>query len=307
MIGPATGWSRTASSRWVQRRDRRFADDRGRGDRRARGAGGGRVVARHGAGADARGAASTLVERFAGARRRRGGGRRRSRPPGRRAPASSRGVELEPVALGEVDHVERDHGRQAERRSAAARSADDCRGWRRRATISSASGRRSPSCWPSRTSRVTASSGLAGRGCRRRAGRPVRPARPSASTAGPIPLDRHAGIIADLLARAGQRVEQGALAGIGAADHRDQRERVHRGFDLRPGPRGAWRAADGDRHPADADRERIAAERAAVQRLDLDALVKAEMAQAVGLGSRQARPSRWRRPARACRARDGRA
>ena len=71
-------------------------------------------------------------------------------------------IELEPVALGEVDHVERDHHRQAERRSAAARSAGDCRGWRRRRTISSASGSRSPSCLPSSTSRVTASSGLVG-------------------------------------------------------------------------------------------------------------------------------------------------
>ena len=36
-------------------------------------------------------------------------------------------------------------------------------------------------------------------------------------------LDGDARIIADLLPRAGQRVEQGALAGIGVADQRDER------------------------------------------------------------------------------------
>jgi hypothetical protein len=42
-----------------------------------------------------------------------------------------------------------------------------------------------------------------------------------------MPLDRHARIIADLLARAGERVEQRALAGIGAAGDGNERERVH--------------------------------------------------------------------------------
>ena len=41
-------------------------------------------------------------------------------------------------------------------------------------------------------------------------------------------------------------------------------------------------AADRDGHAADADRERIAAERAEVKRLDDDALVEAEMPQARG-------------------------
>ena len=40
-------------------------------------------------------------------------------------------------------------------------------------------------------------------------------------------LDRDSGIIADLLAGAGQHVEQGALAGIGVADHRDQGDGGH--------------------------------------------------------------------------------
>ena len=40
-------------------------------------------------------------------------------------------------------------------------------------------------------------------------------------------LDGDARIVADLLASAGQRVEQGALAGIGAAGHRHQRKGGH--------------------------------------------------------------------------------
>ena len=40
-------------------------------------------------------------------------------------------------------------------------------------------------------------------------------------------LDGDAGIVADLLARAGERVEQRALAGIGIAGDGDERERVH--------------------------------------------------------------------------------
>ena len=39
-------------------------------------------------------------------------------------------------------------------------------------------------------------------------------------------------------------------------------------------------AADGDGHPADADCERIAAERAEVERLDVNAFVETEMAKA---------------------------
>src|SRR2546430_11204863 len=41
-------------------------------------------------------------------------------------------------------------------------------------------------------------------------------------------FDRHARIIADLLARAGQSVEQRALSGIGTAGDGDERKRVHR-------------------------------------------------------------------------------
>ena len=42
-----------------------------------------------------------------------------------------------------------------------------------------------------------------------------------------LPLDRHAGIIADFLPGAGQRVEQRALAGIGIAGDGNERKRIH--------------------------------------------------------------------------------
>ncbi len=108
-------------------------------------------------------------------------------------------------------------------------------------------------------------------------------------------LDGDAGIVADLLPGAGQRVEQRALAGIGVAGDRDQRERVHAAsvddFD-RPG----LGPADRDRHPADAHRQRIAAERAEVQRLDRDAFVEAELAQAAGLAFAERCPVDRRNP-----------
>ena len=66
-----------------------------------------------------------------------------------------------------------------------------------------------------------------------------------------LPLDRDAGIIADLLPRAGQRVEQRALAGIGAADDRDQREagspRLRSGRGRRARGAGGWRPSSGRR------------------------------------------------------------
>ena len=63
-------------------------------------------------------------------------------------------------------------------------------------------------------------------------------------------------------------------------------------------------AADRDGHPADPDRERIAAERAEVERLDRDAFVEAEVAQAAGLACRSSERPVDRRDARAaCRSR----
>ena len=49
-------------------------------------------------------------------------------------------------------------------------------------------------------------------------------------------------------------------------------------------------APDRDGHPADPDRDRIAAERAEVQRFDRDAFVETEMAQAAGFGLVEDRP-----------------
>ena len=46
-------------------------------------------------------------------------------------------------------------------------------------------------------------------------------------------------------------------------------------------------ATDRDRHPADADGDRIATERAQVQRLDRDALVETEVAQTAALAAVQ--------------------
>jgi len=108
-----------------------------------------------------------------------------------------------------------------------------------------------------------------------------------------------AGIVADLLARAGQRIEQGALAGIGVADQRHQRRDVHCPTNLEvtnlAGERGnmdgaGHGTAQRDRHPADPARDRSLAERRAVQDLDADALVEAELAQPPRLGDAQRRP-----------------
>ena len=200
-------------------------------------------------------------------------------------------VELEPVALGEVDHVERDDRRQAEldqlQREAqmiveVGRVDDD----QQRVGLPLAL--------------LLAEQDVAG-------DRFVGAGRIEAVGAGQVdqldraavgqrqparmPLDRDAGIIADLLARAGQRVEQRALAGIGVAGDGDQRKRVHwlSGMTL---DRAGMPAADGDGHAADADRDRIAAERTEVQRLDGDALIEAEMPQAAGLALVERRPSR---------------
>src|SRR6476620_12535558 len=49
-------------------------------------------------------------------------------------------------------------------------------------------------------------------------------------------------------------------------------------------------APDRDRHPADADRERVAAERPEVQEFDHHAFVEAELAQAVGLAFAESGP-----------------
>jgi len=92
-----------------------------------------------------------------------------------------------------------------------------------------------------------------------------------------FPLDRDAGVVADLLASTGQRVEQRTLAGIGVAGDRDERERVHLG--QRDDADGSgMAAANGDGHAADPKRDRVATKWPEVQRFDGHALVEAEMA-----------------------------
>ena len=190
-------------------------------------------------------------------------------------------VELEPVALGEVDHVERDDGRQAEldqlQREAevvveVGRVEDD----HQRVGLALAL--------------LPAEQDVAGDrfvGARRieavGAGQVDHLDRAAVGQHQParMPLDGDAGIIADLLARAGQRIEQRALAGIGIAGDGDERERVH-WLERGDADRAGVLAPDRDGHPADADRDRIAAERPEVQRLDGNALIEAEMPQPAG-------------------------
>ena len=96
-----------------------------------------------------------------------------------------------------------------------------------------------------------------------------------------LPLDRDAGIIADLLARTGQRIEQRALAGIGIADQRNQRCCVHskglfgRGRHGRNLDRTGDRTAERDGHATDPTGDRALAQRRAVQDLDIDTFVEA--------------------------------
>ena len=53
---------------------------------------------------------------------------------------------------------------------------------------------------------------------------------------------------------------------------------------------------DRDRHPPDADRKRIGTERAAMEWLDRNALVEAEVTQAAGVAVTKARPIDRRYP-----------
>ena len=112
-------------------------------------------------------------------------------------------------------------------------------------TITSTSGAASPGNSPRTTLRVTSSSGLVG--CEpvgagqvgqldRLAARQHQPPR--------LALDRDARIVGDLLARAGQRVEQRALAGVGIADQRGGAVAGHRAQQRpRPASRGHGRGA----------------------------------------------------------------
>lgn len=115
-----------------------------------------------------------------------------------------------------------------------------------------------------------------------------------------MPLDGDAGIIAHLLPRAGQRVEQGTFAGIGIADERNQRCGVHQmamgmgegrvSSTRRDADRGSDPAAQRHGHPADPAGDRATAQRRPMQHLDPHTFVKAQFAQATRLGQSQLGP-----------------
>ena len=113
--GPATGCSSDRVEPVGAAAHRGFADDRRGGDRRGRGAGsverrGWRLGAGRGARRD---------QQLPSASRSSSSPRRRTATVGITGTPSSRceraAIEHQPVALGEVDHVERDHRRQPER------------------------------------------------------------------------------------------------------------------------------------------------------------------------------------------------
>ncbi len=137
------------------------------------------------------------------------------------------GIEDQAVALGHVDHVERDHHRQAQRGQLEREAQviveiggidhhDDRIGQLLACLLAEQHVARH---------RLIGRGGVEAVGARQieqldRAA--IGQRQPAGMT-----LDGDARIIADLLPRAGQRVEQGALAGIGIADERNQRRRVH--------------------------------------------------------------------------------
>ena len=267
MIGPATGCSSTPSSWWVMRRTGVSRTIAPMAISRARRCSVEQIVGRPFACADlARLAAAARSRRSMHLGRCRASGPRRSRPPARRVPASSfAGVELEPVALGEVDHVERDHGRQAE--------VDQLQ--REAQVIVEVGGvdhdqqrLRQPLALLLAEQHVAGDRFVgAGRIEAVGAGQVDQFDRRAVGQDGPadVALDRHARIIADLLPGAGQRVEQGALAGIGIADDRDQRQRVHAASAMTWTARawaGGWRRSSGRPGPP-ADRGRTGRDAAA--------------------------------------------
>ena len=116
-------------------------------------------------------------------------------------------------------------------------------------------------------------------------------------------LDGDAGIIADLLPRAGERVEQRALARIGIADERDQRRAVVIPFgtlrqDADRPDRARRPSAAAHRHAADPAGERPAAQRRAVEHLDRRRPRRSRVRAAGAPRAATARPSRSRRRSR---------
>ena len=192
---------------------------------RARGAGACDDVALHGLGdRRTRGRGEHVVDRaLSNSVDARACGRRRSGPPARRALASSAlGSSFSPSRSGEVDHVERDDGRQPER-DQLEREAEvivEVRG------IDHDDHRIGPPLARLLADQHVARHRFVGAGGVEAvgAGQIDQFDRAAVGERQPprLPLDRDPGIIADLLPRAGQRVEQRALAGIGVADQRNQ-------------------------------------------------------------------------------------
>jgi hypothetical protein len=285
MTGPNSGWSATASSAAPQRRpgvsDTTAARCRARalledGDLLLGGGRGGR-------GADQSGERRTQLVEAAAAHR---DGRDDRHAEFAR---EDRRVERQSVALGQVDHVERDHRRPAERDQLEREAQvvvevgdvdhDDQRVGR--ALVAALAGDDVAGDALVGGGRVEA----VGAGQVDQLDRATVVEREPARMA----LDGDARIIAHLLPRAGQRVEQRALAGIGVADERDQRREVH-GLTARDLDGGGDGAADRDGHPPDAAGDRPRAEERAVQHLDADPFLEPELAQAPRLGRLQRSP-----------------
>ena len=226
MIGPSIGWSSTESSRWVQRRTGVSLIDRSRRD-----------LARPALEVD-----EVAFDRLVDAAARRGehvvdrglklgdaAAAHRDRLDHRHAELSldRRRVELEAVAPGEVDHVERDDGRQPELDQLECEAQvvvevggieDDHQRVRLALALLLAE-------------QDVAGDGFVGAGRIEAvgAGQVDQLDRSAVAERQParMAFDRDPGIIADLLASAGQRIEQRALAGIGTAGDGDERERDH--------------------------------------------------------------------------------
>ena len=136
-------------------------------------------------------------------------------------------VELEPIALGEIDHVKRDDRRQPEldQLQREAQMVVEIGGVdhdHQRVGLALAL---LPAEQDVAGDRLIGACGIEAVG----AGQVDHLDRAAVGERQParMPLDRDPGIIADLLARAGQRIEQRALAGIGIAGDGNERERVH--------------------------------------------------------------------------------
>src|SRR5205085_2043374 len=142
-------------------------------------------------------------------------------------PLKRHGIDVEAVAAGEVDHVERHHRRRAECDQLQSEA---------KVIVEIAGVEDDQKRVGQPLALLLAQEDVAGHLLIRAGGIETVGAgevdqldRPAVGKieAARLPLDGDARIITDLLSRPGQHVEQGALAGIGIADHRDQRIGAH--------------------------------------------------------------------------------